>query len=88
MWTGWGDYSRPDRDGRRIIENFGPDEGGRLLGLLKLLEDEFYSSDARHTVAGTAEMGDKAAADFRRIHPELDEQAVEALAWCYSFDYK
>jgi hypothetical protein len=33
-------------------------------------------------------MGDIASADFRSRHPDLCDEAVEALAWCYTFDYK
>jgi hypothetical protein len=33
-------------------------------------------------------MGDRAAAEFRVRHAELSDEAVAALAWCYSYDFK
>jgi hypothetical protein len=51
-------------------------------------EDDFYESDARYTAADIKEMGDLASAQFRRNHLEVSEEAIEALAWCYTYDYK
>lgn len=88
VWTGWGRTSWPVRDEQLVIERFGIDSAVVLLPLIKNLEDDFYSSGARFSVADLKEMGDVAAAQFREKHPEIPEDAVEALAWCYTFDYK
>jgi hypothetical protein len=58
------------------------------LPILRRLEDEFYASDARFTEADLADIGDRAAARFRELHPELTHDSIEALAWCYSYDFK
>jgi hypothetical protein len=58
------------------------------MPVLRRLESEFYESDARFTVAGLAQMGVEAAARFRALHPELTQDAIESLAWCYSYDFK
>jgi hypothetical protein len=88
IWTGFGSALKPDRDPARLVESFGELEAVGLFAIVRRLEAEFYESDASSTVAGLAEMGRKAANDFRLRHPEISGQAVEALAWCYTFDWK
>jgi hypothetical protein len=34
------------------------------------------------------EMGAIASAQFRQKHPEISDEAIRALAWCYTYDYK
>ena len=88
VWTGFGSHSSPDRQDDRLVSTFGEALGLDLVQRVHQLEDEFYESDARFTVPDTKGMGDKAVADFRARHPELGEEAAEALGWCYTFDYK
>jgi hypothetical protein len=88
VWTGWSDSAWPLRDDARVVAQLGPDEAATLLPQIHSLTDEFYESDARHKGRDLAEMADFATADFRARHPELSDDAVEALAWCYTFDYK
>jgi hypothetical protein len=33
-------------------------------------------------------VGRKAAATFRAAHPEVSDDAVRALTWCYTWDWK
>jgi hypothetical protein len=88
VWTGYGSTASPRRDERALVEAFGEEEALDLLQMIRRLEEEFYASDARHTAPGLKEMGDVSAAQFRSLHPELSEEAVQALAWCYTYDYK
>lgn len=88
VWTGKGDSPGPDPDEQRLVRRFGALGAADLLPLLQRLADEFDESDAYATVPGAAEMGDAAAERFRKLHPELTDEAVEALAWCYSWRWK
>lgn len=88
LWTGWGSAAWPDRDDDRLVAEYGTEIALDLVPAVHRLADEFYSTDAHSTAADLKEMGDKAAADFQARHPELGEEAVEALAWCYTFDYR
>lgn len=87
-WTGWGRASHPTRDRARVAESLGNDAAASLMPLVKRLETEFYASDAAHRVGDLKAMGDRAAAEFSAAHPELSSDAVDALAWCYTFDWK
>jgi len=88
VWTGWGRTSWPQRDEKRLAEEFGPEQAHELMPKIQELEDEFYSTDARFLADSLAEMGQIASAQFRGRHPELSDDAVMALAWCYTFDFK
>ncbi len=88
VWTGWGPTSWPARNDERVVEQFGPDLAIELLPRIRKLEEEFYESDARFAAADLEEMGNIAAEQFRRAHPELSDEAIQALAWCYTYDYK
>jgi hypothetical protein len=88
LWTGRGQKSWPGRDDSALINHFGPEKASKLLSILKSLEDDFYLSNARLTAANLQEMAKLAAEDFRKIHPEIPEEIVQAFVWCYTFDYK
>jgi hypothetical protein len=88
VWTGWGRTSWPTRDETQLVEHFGAEKASDLMWTVSRLEAEFYESDAHLTVADLVDVGHVAAARFRGSHPELTDDAVEALTWCYTFDYK
>lgn len=88
VWSGWGSTPWPLRQDAAVVEAFGAKEAPALLESIRELEDDFYSTDARLTIADLDAMAAAAAAEFRERHPELADEAVQALAWCYTFDYK
>jgi hypothetical protein len=87
-WTGWEDTPWPQRDERRLTRQFGSEATADLLPQLRKLEDDFYATDARFVAPDLETMGRIAADQFRRQHPEISDGAVQALAWCYTWDYK
>jgi hypothetical protein len=87
-WTGWGLTAWPQRDEQRLASQLGADAAAELLPQLRRLEDDFYASNARYIAPDLAAMGRTAADDFRRLHPEISDDAIEALTWCYTYDYK
>jgi hypothetical protein len=88
VWIGKGESAWPDHDDARLIRNFGADDAAELLPALRAIEDEFFESDARDRVADLGEMARAAAAEFRDKHPEIAEDAIDALAWSYSYANK
>jgi hypothetical protein len=88
VWVGRGERSWPHRDDDRLIERYGNDQGRALAASVRGLYTDFCASDAKSTVADYNEMVDAAEARFRSLHPELTDEAVDALTWCYSFDFK
>ena len=88
VWTGWGRTSWPLRDEAALEDVFGSELARDLMTLIRDLEAEFYESDARFVASSPRELGDLAAARFRSRRPELPEELVQALSWCYTYDYK
>jgi hypothetical protein len=89
VWTGWDTSSAwPARDDARLVGRVGAELAGSLLPRIKELEAEFYSSNARYVAKNIKEMGDLAASSFQKEHPEISAAAVEAFAWCYTYDFK
>jgi hypothetical protein len=78
----------PLRRDQTLTERFGAEVAGKLLPVVKFLEEEFYLSDAKSTAPNLSEMGELAVRDFRRRHPEMPDKIAEALAWCYTFDFR
>jgi len=87
VWTGWGRSSWPARDESRVVERFGK-ASLDLMPAVRAMEDDFYESDARDRAADLREMATIATTQFRERHPDISDDAVQALAWCYTYDYK
>jgi len=88
IWTGFGVTPWPKRNEDRLVSTFGSGMTEKLLPLLRQLADDFYASDARFVATDLQRMGELAAEQFRKAHPELDDTAINALAWCYTYDFK
>jgi hypothetical protein len=56
--------------------------------MLNELHRQFFESDAALKVPDLSAATEVAAGRFARLHPDLTPEAVKALAWCYSWDWK
>lgn len=86
IWTGWGRESWPHRDDSAVINHFGPKLATKLLAKIKVLMDDFYSSNANLAADSLQEMGKISAEQFKGKHPEIPEEIVKMFVWCYTFD--
>jgi hypothetical protein len=87
-WTGWGRSAIPLRDDSLLEKHFGDEVAAKLLPVIKSLEDDFYSSDAKFVADDIQEMGKLSSEHFKKKHPAIPDEIVKALAWCYTFDFK
>jgi hypothetical protein len=71
-----------------VTDALGEELALEFLPAVRRAEREFYESDARYTVEDLAQMGDVAADRFRSARPEIRDDAVRALAWCYTYDFR
>ena len=90
IWTGYGPrrLMYPQPDDARLTSHLGKEVAGQLLPLVNRLYDEFYESKANAVAPDLPEMARLSSAEFKAKHPEISDEAVAALAWCYTFDYK
>lgn len=86
VWTGWGRSSWPTRENDAVTRKFGHAQGSEILDRVLELANDFDRSSARFEYEDLTSMGQHAAADFRARHPDIGEDAVRALAWCYTYD--
>jgi len=87
VWTGKGELAWPQVDDSRVLARFGRNGADELLPVLRELYEDFYTSDAHLRADNLSEMAALASAQFRRKYPFMKQAAVDALAWCYTFDY-
>lgn len=87
-WTGWGRVPFPTRSEERVVDIVGPERTVDVIEAVRRMEADFFRSEARLVVADLAEMGRRAADEFRTRHPEVSDDAVDALRWCYMYAYK
>jgi hypothetical protein len=78
----------PSRNDKRFVDRFGKDVAAELLPLIKSLEVDFNSSDARFAAANFQEMPKQASEQFKQKYPGIADEIVKAFAWCYTFDFK
>ena len=88
LWTGYGTHSWPQRDEAALVREFGDARGHELLVALQSLDADFYRSNAHLSEPDLRAMTVRASEEFRSRHPDASSALVDALAWCYSFDYK
>jgi hypothetical protein len=88
IWTGFGQTPWPQRDEERLVRHIGADAAIELMPQLRKLEDDFYATSAWQTAPDLPAMDRQASEDFKRNHPEISDEAVNALAWCYTWDHK
>lgn len=88
LWTGWGVSAGPLRDEARIVDAFGEEVALVLVPAIRSAEEDFYKSEAWLTIDDLEKVGDAAADRFRSVHPEIHDDAIRALAWCYTYDFK
>ena len=86
FWTAYGRDIMPRRDDASVVAHFGAEVASELLPAIKSLMDEYYLSSANHTASDLAEMGRIATEEFQKRHPEIADEVLKALAWCYTFD--
>jgi len=88
MWTGWGQSKMPIREDAKLVEYLGKEEADKLLPVIRALEEDFYSSNARFVATDLREMEKLSSENFKQKYPNIADEIVKAFAWCYSFDFK
>ena len=87
IWSGWGGIV-PNRDDSRLTQQLGSMDANLLLPVIKKLESDFYTSDARYIASDLEEMGRLSKLNFESMHPNLNVEIGDILSWCYTFDFK
>jgi hypothetical protein len=73
-------------DPQRVVDSFGEDQGFDLLRYVQTLLDELYAVPVDWTVETLASATDTAVQTIAARHPELSEDALDALKWKFGYD--
>jgi hypothetical protein len=73
---------------QRVTERFGEEVGLDLVQKVHAILDELYGVLPDWSAGDLASETDKAVHQVRRNHPELSDEALAALGWSFSFDWK
>jgi hypothetical protein len=88
LYLMWGRSSFPRHDEGAVMARFGIEKGGELIARVDALIRELFAVEvawSEHTlVSGT----DLARSRIRESHPELNEEAITALGWEFSFAWR
>jgi hypothetical protein len=86
-YIGYGVSSFPNEDPARLIAEFGPELGTRLEARIKSLLEELdsFKPIGEYPPILSAQ---RAAAELKQRHPELDPDTLAALGWIYSWWWK
>ncbi|MBL0319044.1 MAG: hypothetical protein IPP74_07125 [Alphaproteobacteria bacterium] len=88
IFIGYGISSSPTRNSIKIIEEFGPAEGERLLYSIKIVFEEVGRINVDWSKNTLESAGKIARAHVQEIHPDLSEEALQAIEWKFTFDWK
>ncbi len=85
IYTAFGKSPFPRARSNDLIVQYGPERGAelklRIVALLEDLQQSMPTGEKRSRKSVT----EQAIEQFRPRHPELDESALKALAWTFSF---
>jgi hypothetical protein len=88
LFIGFRSYPMPFSDPARVIQKFGAVRGAELATEVEslLVEQRKIPVDwSRHSLTSAGDM----ARDYMRArHPELSDEALTALRWKFTYDWK
>ena len=88
MYLGYGSSAFPLTDYARLVSNFGDARAVELKSQIKSLLQELDSSPIDWSSHSLQSAGDLVRSSTRARHPELTDEAVQALVWKFTFDWR
>lgn len=88
LWTGFGLVAFAKRDEARVITALGAEAAAAVMPIVRELSREFERAEAFHVPGDIGKAAALAAAEFRKKHPDVSEDAVRALSWDFACAYR
>ena len=88
LYLGFGSAPSPQANGSTLTREFGAERGAELLERVVDLLDEVREIQIDWPIHSLASAGDAACDSMRGRHPELSEEALRALGWKFTFDWR
>ena len=88
VFLGYARATRPLRDEFSLAREFGAVRARRLVELIAALQREMHAIDIDWKTHSLVEASDAARAEMKRQHPELADEALNALAWAFRYAWR
>lgn len=88
LLLGQGISTHPNRDPQRLTERFGEELGLDLVQYSEAVLAELYASSPDWSNDDLHSATERAVVRVRSGHPELSDEALAALGWSFSWDWK
>jgi hypothetical protein len=85
LYLRFGSSSHPVRNPDGLTKEFGPSKGSELISQVRALVDESDGINIDWTKHSLKSARDEVLRIMRERHPELTDEAIQALAWRFSF---
>lgn len=84
-FLGYGAEKYPDESPSRLVDEFGLEMASKLESEVRQLLDELNSLKPDWSSQSLVMAGAWAKEEMRRAHPYLNEKALEALEWAFTW---
>jgi hypothetical protein len=84
-FLGYGMAAYPDENPARLIEEFGAQAASKLESDVRLLLDELNNLKPDWSMHSLVTAGAWAKDNMRCSHPELNQEALDALEWAFTW---
>lgn len=88
MYLGYGVALSPICDGAKLVEIYGQLEGTDMLNNVQMLTNEAAQISIDWANSSLAAAGMAVHAEMHNRHPDLDINALDAIAWKFTFDWR
>jgi len=88
LFIGHGINPYPQEDGSRLLNKFGPILGPGLEVKVKKLLKEVDEFKPNWNTQSLVSAGKWAVDEIQKKHPELNQDALDAIFWTYTYGYK
>lgn len=84
-FLGYGMATHPDENSTRLVDEFGAETASKLEPDVRQLFDELNSLKPDWSAHTLVTAGAWAKEEMRRSHPELNQGALDALEWAFTW---
>lgn len=84
-FLGYGRTTHPDEDSMRLVDEFGAETASKLEPDVRRLLDDLNNLKPDWSAHSLVTAGAWAKEKMRRGHPELDQEALDALEWAFTW---
>lgn len=88
LFLGWRSSPVPLRDSQRLVDEYGASDGAVLERYVNEVIDELHSLEVDWSVDTLTSAAAKAVRLVSDRHPELSSDALEALQWKFTYDWR